>query len=115
MGVIEQVARFDDELREFRFQRHRAASTQIADSISRLQRHGLADERLDPVVAAAALGAMSYRFPEMWFVQNLLDCDFDVGVEQLTRVFVNALGLPEPGATGAAGSADSVDRSPQAS
>jgi hypothetical protein len=55
----------------------------------------LADTRLDPVIAAAGLGAMTYRFPEMWFVQDLVDCDFDVGVDQLTRLFVNALGLHE--------------------
>jgi hypothetical protein len=69
------------------------SSAQIADSIRRLQRHGLADERLDPEIASAGLGAMTYRFPEMWFVQGLLDCDFEEGVEQLTRLFVNALGL----------------------
>jgi hypothetical protein len=36
---------------------------------------------------------MTYRFPEMWFVQGLFDCDFDKGVEQLTLLFVRALGL----------------------
>ena len=95
MGVIEQVSRFDDELRASRHERHHVSSAQIADSIRRLQRHGLADKQLDPDIAAAGLGAMTYRFPEMWFVQGLLDCDFDTGVEQLTRLFVNALGLPE--------------------
>jgi hypothetical protein len=50
---------------------------------------------------------MTYRFPEMWFVQGLVDCDFDLGVEQLTRLFVNALGLREPGATGSVASAAS--------
>ncbi len=39
---------------------------------------------------------MTYRFPEMWFVQDLVDCDFDLGVEQITRLFVNALGITEP-------------------
>ena len=38
---------------------------------------------------------MTYRFPEMWFVQGLLDCDFDEGVEQMTQLFVRALGLEE--------------------
>jgi AcrR family transcriptional regulator len=103
MGVIEQVSRFDDDLRAFRNERHHASSAQIADSIRRLQQHGLADPRLNPAIAAAGLGAMTYRFPEMWFVQGLVDCDFDVGVEQLTRLFVNALGLEAPPAEGAAG------------
>ena len=99
MGVIEQVSRFDDELRASRHERHHVSSAQIADSIRRLQRHGLADKQLDPDIAAAGLGAMTYRFPEMWFVQGLLDPDFDTGVEQLARLFVNALGLPEASAT----------------
>ena len=93
MGVIEQVSRFDENLRAFRNERHHVSSAQIADSIRRLQQHGLADKSLDPVIAAAGLGAMTYRFPEMWFVQDLVDCDFDQGVDQLTRLFVNALGL----------------------
>jgi hypothetical protein len=38
---------------------------------------------------------MTYRFPEMWFVQGLFDCDFDEGVDQLTLLFVRALGLRE--------------------
>jgi AcrR family transcriptional regulator len=101
MGVIEQVSRFDDTLRASRNERHHTSSSQIADSIRRLQQHGLADTRLDPTIAAAGLGAMTYRFPELWFVQGLLDCDFDAGVEQLARLFVNALGIPEPGAPGA--------------
>ena len=99
MGVIEQVSRFDDELRASRNERHRVSSAEIADSIRRLQRRGLADEQLDPEIAAAGLGAMTYRFPELWFVQGLVDCDFDAGVEQLTRLFVNALGLPEASST----------------
>jgi AcrR family transcriptional regulator len=99
MGVIEQVSRFDEDLRAFRNERHHVSSAEIADSIRRLQQHGLADPSLDPVIAAAGLGAMTYRFPELWFVQGLLDCDFDLGVEQLSRLFVNALGLQAPAAT----------------
>ncbi len=54
-------------------------------------RTGVSTRRSPPT----ALGAMTYRFPEMWFVQGLLDCDFDEGVDQLTRLFVNALGIPD--------------------
>ena len=108
MGVIEQVSRFDDALRAFRNERHHTSTAQIADSIRRLQQHGLADKHLDPSIAAAGLGAMTYRFPEMWFVQDLVNCDFDLGVEQLTRLFVNALGLQEP-ATTASGATSAED------
>ncbi len=95
MGVIEQVWRFDAEFNAVRAERHRLYNAQIADSIRRMQRHGLADQRLDPAIAADGVGAMTYRFPEMWFVQGFLNCDFDQGVDQLTRLFVNALGIPD--------------------
>ena len=90
-----------DRANASRFERHRKYLAEIADSIRSLQRHGLIDDRLDPAIAAAGLGSMTYRFPEMWFVQGLFDCDFDKGVEQLTLLFVRALGLRE-GSWGAA-------------
>jgi AcrR family transcriptional regulator len=91
MGVIEQVSRYDDHVRAARLARHKQYSKQVAQSIRQLQRHGLADRSLDPTIAAAALGAMTSRFAEMWLVQGFVDCSFDDGVEQLTTLFVNAL------------------------
>ncbi len=96
MGVIEQVSRYDAQVRAARFERQRYYGEQVEESIRRLQRHDLVDPELDPVIAAAALGSMTTRFPELWLVEGALDCSFDEGVEQLTRVFVNALGLKEP-------------------
>jgi AcrR family transcriptional regulator len=93
MRVIEQVSRIDPEVSAARFERHLVSNEEVTRAIQALQRQGLADSRLDPVVAAAALGSMTYRFPEMWFVQGLLECDFDQAVDQLTLLFVNALGL----------------------
>jgi AcrR family transcriptional regulator len=93
MGVIEQVSRFDQEVGTSRFERHRKDLMEVADSIRGLQRRGLVNDQLDPVIAAAGLGAMTYRFPEAWFVQGLIECDFDEGVDQLTKLFVGALGL----------------------
>ncbi len=95
MGVIEQVARYDRQVSEARQKRQAYYGHQVEESIRRLQRHGLVDDGLDPVIAAAALGAMTSRFPEAWFVEGKLDCDFDEGVEQLTRVFINGLGFRE--------------------
>jgi AcrR family transcriptional regulator len=99
MGVIEQVSRFDQELSALRGEWQNRNLSAIADSIGDLQRHGLVDHRINPRIAAAALGSMTYRFPEMWFVQGLLDCEFDEGVEQLTLLFLRALGLDERTAT----------------
>jgi AcrR family transcriptional regulator len=93
IGVIEQVSRYDEQVGAMRFTRHQEYNRQVADSIRQLQRHGLADKRLKPQVAAAILGAMTQRFAEMWLVQGFLQCSVNEAVDQLTLVFVNALGL----------------------
>ncbi len=95
MGVIEQVSRYDDHVNAVRFARHRRDQEQVADSIRQLQRYGLADPTLDPAITANALGAMTWRFAEMWLVQGFLDCGFDEGVEQVTKLFDNALQLKD--------------------
>lgn len=95
IGVIELVSRYDEQVKAARSDRHRRYGERVEESIRQLQRHGLVDPELDPVIAAAALGSMTRRFPEMWFVEGAVTCSFDKGVDQLTRVFVNALGLRE--------------------
>jgi AcrR family transcriptional regulator len=95
IGVIEQVTRYDEDLAVVREERHERYRHQVADSIRQLQRHGLADPTLDPLVAAAAVGAVTNRFPEMWFVQGVVECSFDEGVDHLARIFANALLLPD--------------------
>jgi len=95
IGVIEQMSRYDKQINDLRTARHEHYSKQVADSIRALQEHGQADPELDPKLAAAALGAMTSRFPEMWLVQGAVICSFDMAVDQLTRMFVNALGLTE--------------------
>ncbi len=98
IGVIEQVSRYDEQVGAMRFTRHQAYNNQVADSIRRLQRHGLADKGLKPQVAAAILGGMTQRFAEMWLVQGFVQCTLSEAVDQLTLVFVNTLGLREQAA-----------------
>ena len=95
MGVIEQVSRYDAEMREARYEQQRRYGEQVEDSIRRMQRHGMVDPELDPVIAAAALGSMTTRFPELWLVEGALKCSFDDAAEQLARVFINGLGFKE--------------------
>ena len=95
MAVIEQVSWYDEQVGAWRRERHRRWSQQVADSIRDLQEHGLADPELDPTIAAAILGSTTSRFPEAWFVQGSVQASFERGVDQLTRVFVNALGLAD--------------------
>src|SRR5207249_2656072 len=91
LGAIEQAARLDNEVGATRARRQRDDTRLVAKSIRALQRHGLADADLDPTVAAAALGAMTYRFGELWLAQGGIDCDFETGVDTITRLYINAL------------------------
>jgi AcrR family transcriptional regulator len=93
IGVIEQVSRYDDHIAAMVASRHRVYRDQIAGSIRQIQRRGQADPTVDADIAAAALGAMISRFAEMWMVQDLVHCGLNDGAEQLTKLFVNALGV----------------------
>jgi AcrR family transcriptional regulator len=93
MGVIEQVSRYDEQVRTARLAQQAPYAEQAEEAVRYLQRHGLADEHLDPGIAAFALSAMVSRFAEMWFVQGQLDCSFEQGVDQLTSLCINALRL----------------------
>jgi AcrR family transcriptional regulator len=95
MGVIEQVSRYHDQVRLARFARLRTYTRRTEDSIRRLQAEGLADQRLDPTIAAPALIALVTRFVEMWLVQHLIECDLDDAVEQLTTLCMNTLRLED--------------------
>jgi len=97
MGQIEQVARQDAGVAAVRFKHTTQHRDEIARSIRHLQRVGAADETLDPLIAAAALGAMSERFAEMWLVQGFLDAELDEAAETIAALMVNALQMtPEP-------------------
>jgi len=96
MGVIEQVSRYDPLLGSARAERHAQERMLVAESISRLQRRGFVDPRLDPIITSAVLGSMTDRFPELWLSEGRLDCEFDRGVEHLTVIFMNALQIEGP-------------------
>jgi AcrR family transcriptional regulator len=95
MGVIEQVSRYNEQVRSARFSRQLHYTRLTEESIRRLQEQGLADPTLDAAIVATALTAMVTRFAEMWLVQGLIECSFDEGVEQLTALCVNALRLED--------------------
>jgi AcrR family transcriptional regulator len=93
MGVIEQVSRFDDDVNEARMATMKHFVERAEGSIRRLQRNGGADRRLNPSMAADALGAMIARVAELWLVQGYRDYDFEEAVDQLSLLWSNALGL----------------------
>lgn len=93
MGIIEEVSRYDDHVRDLLLARHRQYTGQVAESIRQLQKRGLADRGLDPTIAAAVVGALTGRFAELWLVQGAVECSFDDAVDQVARLIVNALGV----------------------
>lgn len=95
MGVIEQVSRFDEDVNEARMATMKHFVERAERFIRGLQRQGEADSRLDPSMAADALGAMIARVAELWLVQGYRDYDFEAAVDQLSLLWANALGLRE--------------------
>jgi AcrR family transcriptional regulator len=93
MGVIEQVSRYDAHVNNARFARMHHFAERSERMIIQLQANDEVDPRINPAIAADALGAMVGRFCELWLVQGYRDYDFDLAVEQLTLLWANALGL----------------------
>jgi AcrR family transcriptional regulator len=91
LDLIEQVSRYDAEVNALRLARHKRDTERVAESIRQQQLHGAADPHLDPMIAAAALGALTQRFAELWFARGAVHCSFEHGVEQLSRIYENAL------------------------
>jgi AcrR family transcriptional regulator len=96
MGVIEEVSRFDSFVNEARLKRQRHFAERAENTIRRLQDSGLADPSIDPAFASFALGSMVGRFAELWLVEGWGDFEFDTAVEQISRLWANAIGLHEP-------------------
>jgi AcrR family transcriptional regulator len=93
MRVIEEVSRYDDEVLAVRVRRQQEFAEKLRTAIVRLQHAGIADRAIDPRYAADALGGMVAKFAEMWLVQGG-HYDMDAAVDQLTRLWANALGIP---------------------
>ncbi len=94
MALLEQVATIDDGFRQLRLQRATAFAQRNARAIARLQEQGLADRRLDPHQASRALSVMVSRTAYGEFVLGDRS-DFEELVATLTRLWANALGIPD--------------------
>jgi AcrR family transcriptional regulator len=108
MAVLEQVATFNPRLAAIRRTARRFWVQRNTEAIRRWQDQGLVDPDLDPQYASSALGSMVDRSAYVW---NVLQepYEFERAVEQLTRLYCNALRVPY-GAPGA-----SLDRTGAAS
>ncbi|WP_029432291.1 TetR/AcrR family transcriptional regulator [Blastococcus sp. URHD0036] len=94
MRVIEEVSRYDEDVRRVRTERDDELAARLEAAIARLQSEGLADERIDTRYAAQALGGMVARFAETLFFAHR-ELDLDTAVDQLTLLWANSLGLKE--------------------
>jgi len=95
IALIEQVSGYDAEVNALRLSRYQRHTERAAERIRQLQRRKLADPKLDPMLAAAALGALTSRFAEMWLVHRAVDSTLEHAVDQVSRILTNAIGLGE--------------------
>lgn len=95
IAVIEEMAIRDPWFRELKLQIRQPFLRRNAEGIRRLQERGLADPALDPEIAASALGGMVEYFSLLWFIHGA-DCDEDIAVATLTRLWASAIGLDVP-------------------
>lgn len=96
MRLLEQVSTIDESFRDLRWKRAQAFVERNAHSIRSLQARGLVDPDLDPTLTATALSAMVSRVAYINYVLKD-DWQLDELVAELTRLWVNALGLSKTG------------------
>ncbi|GGL13391.1 TetR/AcrR family transcriptional regulator [Nocardia jinanensis] len=92
MSVIHQVCTIDADVRATRLQRQNSFAQAVETHIRGLQESGHTDPRIDPAYAARALGGMVAHFTDHLFNTDN-DFDLDTAGEQLTLIWVNALGI----------------------
>jgi AcrR family transcriptional regulator len=92
LRVIQQVATFDEEVRQTRIKHQDALAHAIERRTRDYQEQGLADGQINAWFAANALGGM-VAFVSDQIVSRDVPVDLDFVVEQLTRLWANAIGL----------------------
>jgi AcrR family transcriptional regulator len=92
MRVIEEVSRYDDDVRAVRRRRDDYLAARLESAIARLQKDGVADKRIDTRYAAMALGGMVAKFAEQMYIGGG-DYEQEKSVEQLTLLWANSIGL----------------------
>jgi AcrR family transcriptional regulator len=94
MALLEQVATVDERFARLRLERSEAFLARNARAIRRLQRAGLADTALDPGLASLALSTMVSRSAYAAFAVGHPPASVEQLADTLTRLWVNALGIP---------------------
>ena len=92
LRVIQQVATFDEEVRQARVERQTRFAHAVERRTRAYQEEGRIRLDVDPWITANALGGMVSNFADLMFVQGQ-DFDVEEVVEQLTMLWVHAVGL----------------------
>ncbi len=96
MGLIEQVATFNEDLRLLRHSRTRAFTERARRQVASLQKAGCVSTDLDPYYCAVALTSMVSRYAYVSFVlpsEVDHELDFEESVKTLTFLWANSLGI----------------------
>ena len=97
--LLDQVAAVDPSFRSLRRARSQAFVERNARAIRDLQARGLADQGVDPTVAAMALSGMVSRLAQGAFLPDgpyVIEVAPEELVSAATRLWTNALGLTQP-------------------
>ncbi|OZG26319.1 TetR family transcriptional regulator [Williamsia sp. 1138] len=92
MATLEQVATFNEDIRQMRIGLRSKFTDRNKRAIMRWQDQGIADPDIDPYYAANALGTMVDRFAYTWFVLGQ-EFEEELAVATLTRLWVQSLGI----------------------
>jgi AcrR family transcriptional regulator len=94
LRVIEQVVTFDDEAAATRRRRDMRFAAALEKRTCQYRDEGLIDPRIDPKIACQALGGMVFNYANYLYGQGRpAEHKLEDVVEQLTLIWVNALGL----------------------
>ena len=102
MGVLEQAAILDPEVRVIRLESRRYWVKRAEKNFRRWQDEGLMSPDVDPYYAANSLGGMVDRFALTWLVLGE-PFEEEQAVTTLTQLYGRALGLPDPPQKSSAG------------
>ena len=103
MAALEQAATLSEGLAAIRRDLRRLWVDRATQAIQRWQDRGLVDTELDARYAASSLGSMVDRSAYVWIVLGE-PFEEEMAVEQLTRLYCNALRIPYHGDLLASGS-----------
>ncbi len=92
MGVLEQAAVMDPDVREIRLDARHTWVKRAEKAIHRMQLEGQVPAHIDPYYAANALGSMVDRFAFVWLVLGE-PFEEQQAVETLTQLYCGALGI----------------------